>query len=230
LDPAVGFRPVSALTPDYDSDPERSRSFRLGWQEDVHAPVATRLVDEGAGLVLDVGCGIGRFADAVGGRLPWIGLDQSPRQLADCHHRPVVRGDARQIPIADGAVGAVTLLWMLYHLDDPLRALSEAKRVLRPGGLLATCTSSRTNDPGLVPDGYPRTTFDAEEAPDLVSEVFGASNVDVERWDMPVVELHDRDEVAAYARSHMLPTAVVDTVDPPLTLTKRGCLVWAKRS
>jgi len=121
------------------------------------------------------------------------------------------------------------MLWMLYHLDDPRQALSEAMRVLRHGGLLAACASSRTNDPELVPGGYPRTTFDAEEAPDVVSEVFGISNVEVERWDMPVVLLNDRVEVAAYARSHLLPGHLAEEVDPPLTLSKRGCLVWAKR-
>ena len=179
--------------------------------------------------MLDIGCGIGRFGTAVQGRLVWLGLDESPRQLADCPHRPVIRADAARLPINSGSVGAVAMLWMLYHLDSPSAAVAEAKRVLRPGGLLAACASSRTNDPELVPDGYPRTTFDAEEAADIVSDVFGASNVEVERWDAPLVQLADREEVAAYARSHLLPPAVVEAVTPPVTLTKRGCLVWAKR-
>src|ERR1035437_8565037 len=165
---------MPALSPDYDTDPERSRSFRVGWQEDVHGPVAERLLAEGVGLVLDVGCGIGRFAAAVGGHLDWMGVDESPRRLADCPHRPVIRADAIRLPVADASVGGVTMLWMLYHLDDPSEAIVEAKRVLRRGGLLAACTSSRSNDPELVPQGYPRTTFDAEEAADIVSEVFGA--------------------------------------------------------
>jgi Methyltransferase domain len=121
------------------------------------------------------------------------------------------------------------MLWMLYHLDEPQEAIAEAKRVLRRGGLLAACASSRTNDPELVPHGYPRTTFDAEEAADIVSDVFGASSVEVERWDTPLVQLSNLDDVAAYARSHLLPPTVVQAVNPPLTLTKRGCLVWARR-
>lgn len=167
---------MPALSPDYDTDPERSRSFRTGWQEDVHQPVAEHLLAEGVESVIDVSCGIDRFAAAVGGHLDWIGVDASPHQLADCPYRPVIRADATRLPVADASVGAVTMLWMLYHLDEPREAVIEAKRVLQRGGLLAACTSSRSNDPELVPQGYPRSTFDAEEAADIVSEVFGAAN------------------------------------------------------
>ncbi|HET6811582.1 MAG TPA: class I SAM-dependent methyltransferase [Acidimicrobiales bacterium] len=218
-----------SLTPDYDSDPDRSRSFLPGWQEDVHGPVVERLIAEGVVRVLDVGSGIGRFASAVGSRIQWLGVDESRRQLADCPHRPVIRADAMQLPLADESVDAVVLLWMLYHLDDPRLALSEAARVVRPGGLVAACTSNRNNDPELVPEGYPRTTFDGEDAEHIVADVFGPSTIEVERWDAPLVQLHDRDEVIAYARSHLLDPQVAEAVEPPVTLTKRGCLVWAKR-
>ena len=201
----------------------------MGWQEDIHAPVAGRLTAERVDRVIDVGCGIGRFGSAVQGRLGWVGLDVSARQLAHCPRRPVVQADATRLPLRDGSVGAVAMLWMLYHLDEPREVLTEARRVLRPGGLLAACASSRTNDPELVPGGYPHTTFDAEEAADIVGDIFGLEHVEVERWDMPLVHLNDRDDVAAYARSHLLPQALAEAVTPPLVLTKRGCLVWARR-
>jgi hypothetical protein len=69
----------------------------------------------------------------------------------------------------------------------------------------------------------------AEEAEAIVSEVFSPAHIEVERWDAPMVVLHDHEEVAAYVRSHLLPPQVVDEVEPPITLTKRGCLVWARR-
>jgi SAM-dependent methyltransferase len=223
-------RGVAALPPDYDSDPARSRSFQLGWQEDVHGPVAERLIARRTRLVVDVGCGIGRFATALDDRIGWIGVDSSPRQLRDCLRRPIVQADATALPLREGSVDAVVLLWMLYHLDDPPAALTEAKRILGPGGVLAACAASRWNDPELVPAGYPPTSFDAENAAELVAGVFGDANVQVERWDAPMVELHDRDEVRAYARSHLVSADVAGRIEPPITLTKRGCLVWATKA
>jgi SAM-dependent methyltransferase len=221
---------VAALPPDYDADPGRSRSFQLGWQEDVHGPVAQRLVERRTRSILDIGCGIGRFGLALDGRTGWVGVDNSPRQLDDCLPRPIVQADAIALPVRSESVDAVVLLWMLYHLDDPSAALAEAKRVLRPGGVLAACAASRWNDPELVPAGYPPTSFDAENAAELVADVFGDTNVEVERWDEPMVELHDGDEILAYARSHLIPTNLAARVSPPVTLTKRGCLVWATRT
>jgi SAM-dependent methyltransferase len=55
-------------------------------------------------------------------------------------------GDARALDVADGAADAVLLLGPLYHLIDAAdraRALAEAHRVLRPGGVLIAAAISR---------------------------------------------------------------------------------------
>jgi SAM-dependent methyltransferase len=55
-------------------------------------------------------------------------------------------GDARRLEEADGAADAVLLLGPLYHLTERaarLQALGEARRVLRPGGLVFAAGVSR---------------------------------------------------------------------------------------
>jgi ubiquinone/menaquinone biosynthesis C-methylase UbiE len=55
-------------------------------------------------------------------------------------------GDARQLDWPDGGVDAALLLGPLYHLTDRadrIRALAEARRVLRPEGVLAAAAISR---------------------------------------------------------------------------------------
>ena len=87
-------------------------------------------------------------------------------------------------------------------------------------------TGRRDDSPELLPVAAP-TTFDAEEAPGLVAEVFGT--VEVESWDAPLVVLRDRDEVARYLVQHLADPSLGDGVSLPLTLTKRGSLVWARK-
>jgi SAM-dependent methyltransferase len=55
-------------------------------------------------------------------------------------------GDARALPVGDGAYDVVLLLGPLYHLQTPaerLSALREARRVLRGGGVVVAATISR---------------------------------------------------------------------------------------
>jgi SAM-dependent methyltransferase len=96
--------------------------------------------------VLDVGGGTGVYARWLAGRGYDVHLvDPSPRHVeeAQAHEGPslarVAIGDARRLDDADGSADAVLLLGPLYHLvekDDRLRALAEARRVVRPGGVV----------------------------------------------------------------------------------------------
>src|SRR5687767_14615756 len=146
--------PAQALPFDYDYDPDRFRTGRdtaLQYSEsgDIHGPIADRLTAEGLRPVLDVGCGdgaLGRPLLAAG--VPWIGLDRSATLLRDAP-RPALRAEATRLPFPDQTFGAVTALYMLYHLPDPSVAIAEAHRVLRPGGLLVVAAASRFDSPEL---------------------------------------------------------------------------------
>ncbi|MHB8577957.1 MAG: class I SAM-dependent methyltransferase [Dehalococcoidia bacterium] len=209
------------LRPDYDSDPGRWGSWES--PQDVHEVVAPEL----SGRVLDVGCGEGRLASLLDDGITWVGADSSRTQLAANPYRPVVLADMRALPFRDGAFDAVTHLWCLYHLDDPAVAIREAQRVLRVGGRYYAATAARDNDPELLPEGYPRSSFDAEEAAALVATVF--ADVQPERWDRTFFPLQTRDEVRAYCRHNYLPAERAESAELPLWLTKRGVLVRARK-
>ena len=228
-------RPPRAVPVDYDRDPERFRLARSVLRQhaaagDIHERVARRLLSEDRTPVLDVGCGEGELARF----LPdgaWVGVDNSPAMLARAR-TPNALGEATALPFGDSEFPSVALLYVLYHLDEPRLALAEARRVLRAGGLVAVAVPSRHDSPELA-HGLPerRLTFDAELAPGLVAEHF--RDVEVERWDAPLVRLPTRAAVRDYligkGTEIERARAAAEIADVPLSVTKRGALAFARR-
>jgi len=92
--------------------------------------------------VLDLACGPGVVAAVAAerGALP-VGLDFSPAMiaLARAGHTGIrfEQGDAEALPFADASFDAVVANFGVHHVPEPIRALREAHRVLRPGGRVA---------------------------------------------------------------------------------------------
>src|SRR5580658_8106011 len=140
---------MSALPNDYDSDPDRFLSAEKHPHDDVHPHVAARFAAAGARTVLDVGGGNGRLARL----LPTLSMrclliDLSPAML-DLAPRPAVRADGARLPVASASADAVAALYTLYHYEDPLAPIREARRVLRSGGLFIACSANRDSTPEL---------------------------------------------------------------------------------
>jgi SAM-dependent methyltransferase len=108
-----------------------------------------RYLPGGALEILDVGGGPGVYAR-------WLTRRGHSVQVIDPVRRHVEAaralgldaqlGEAARLEHADGSVDAVLLMGPLYHLvdeQDRLQALSEARRVLRPGGILIATAISR---------------------------------------------------------------------------------------
>jgi SAM-dependent methyltransferase len=112
---------------------------------------ARRWLPSDALRLLDVGCAFGYGAAAVAaggpaGRIA-VGVERDPEHLALGRQAfpwlTLLEGDATALPVPDGCADAVLLLDVVEHLAEPRRALAEAHRALRPGGVLVLSVPHR---------------------------------------------------------------------------------------
>ncbi|RMH85299.1 class I SAM-dependent methyltransferase [Pseudomonas sp. AOB-7] len=91
------------------------------------------------GLVLDIGSGRQPLRDQLDRSCRYIPLDY-PRTGNAYDSKPLVHGDAGQLPFAEAVFDTVVLLEVLEHLPAPKKAMQEACRVLKPNGKLIIST------------------------------------------------------------------------------------------
>ena len=103
----------------------------------------------GDGLaVLDVGCGVGGTLANAAARwrgLRAVGLNTDPRQLAVAEALDLpgdarvrwLEGDACRMPLPDRCVDRVISIEAAFHFASRRAFMAEARRVLRPGGVIA---------------------------------------------------------------------------------------------
>jgi len=97
------------------------------------------------GVVVDVGCGIGRFLEYAGDLASdYVGIDvvRHPRLSPDAaFHRADL--DREDIPLSDGTADIVVALETIEHLESPRAFCRELTRVLKPGGWLVMSTPNQ---------------------------------------------------------------------------------------
>lgn len=138
---------LSNIEKHYNKHPEDLRLLRrhgiVEFETTMHH--LHRLMPEGNPMILDIGAGTGRYTSALmteGHRVKAVELVKrnidvflKREPTAD-----VVQGDARSMPfLQDDTADITLLLGPLYHLigdEEKLKALREAKRVTKPGGLI----------------------------------------------------------------------------------------------
>ena len=102
--------------------------------------------------VLDCGCGSGTITRDIAQRIApgrATGLDFSANQVAVATRDAKAQGIAYiefrpgsvyALPFEDNSFDAVFSHALLEHLKEPVKAVAEFKRVLKPGGMLGVCT------------------------------------------------------------------------------------------
>ena len=118
---------------------------RLEQQAELAWPQERRLL-EAHGIapdatLLEVGCAAGSVLDRLATLVPSgrvIGVEPDPELAAAARARvpraEILPGTAEDLPLADDAVDLAVVRLVLQHVPDPLAALRELVRVVRPGG------------------------------------------------------------------------------------------------
>ena len=165
----------------------------------------------GAPRVLDAGCGSGRLTVLLAQAGASVtGIDTNAKQLAEARRRAeeagieleLLEGDFNApLPFADGSFDAATSRLALMAADDPVATLGELRRVLEPGGRIATVLwASPAENPWFdVPRTAIGTVLGVERA--AFARAFGrlgdpdaaaAAHRDAGLTDVVAVRLHER--------------------------------------
>jgi ubiquinone/menaquinone biosynthesis C-methylase UbiE len=142
--------------------------------------VAFHVEEDSIHTILDLGCGTGRFSEALAARFnaEVIGIDPSKKMLeqarskqldARVHYEP---GSGEAIPLPANSVDVVFMSMSFHHFNNPALAARECRRVLRNGGkaFLRTGTRERISS-------YPYVDFFPESIPIMNEVLPGNSSI-----------------------------------------------------
>src|SRR5207253_2508017 len=101
--------------------------------------VSSHVKDQRIKMILDLGCGTGRFSEALAVRFDAevIGIDPSKKMLERARgkqHDRRIRyelGRGESIPVPDNSVDLIFMSMIFHHLDNPMLAVRGCRRVLR---------------------------------------------------------------------------------------------------
>lgn len=137
--------------------------------------------------ILDVGCGTGYFTRILtqgGESVRAVGLDlEEPfinyaRDAAAAAGLPIefMVGDALALPFEDASFDLVTSHTFFTSVPNPQRAMSEMKRVLKPGGTIASVTTMSFMPQAMDAGVYPAICTWYQPFRSLAEKLFTAYN------------------------------------------------------
>jgi ubiquinone/menaquinone biosynthesis C-methylase UbiE len=120
------------------------------WLDVLSAHLAGRVIS----LIIDLGCGTGRFTEPLAEHFSArvIGIDPSQKMLDQARRKlrsdRVIfkRASAEAFPIADDSVDMVFMSMVFHHFANPATVAEECRRVLRDAGYIFIRNSTREGD------------------------------------------------------------------------------------
>jgi ubiquinone/menaquinone biosynthesis C-methylase UbiE len=139
--------------------------------------IATHLSGHSVTRILDLGCGTGRFSEALAARFnaEVVGLDPSLKMLHLAREKQrdgrvqYQHGHAETIPLPSASVDLIFMSMSLHHFSDPIGAARECRRILRPNGRVVIRTATREQI-----TSYPYLPFFAASRP-IMEQVLPSS-------------------------------------------------------
>jgi demethylmenaquinone methyltransferase/2-methoxy-6-polyprenyl-1,4-benzoquinol methylase/ArsR family transcriptional regulator len=155
-------------------------------EERVEAAIFEAIGPAPLNAVLDLGTGTGRMLEILAPLASRaVGVDQSPQMLSVARARlernglrnaQLRQGDLYALPVELDFYDLVVMHQVLHYLDDPLRAIREATRALRPGGCLLIVDFAPHEEESLrVAHAHRRLGFSTDE----VAGYLAAAGLDV---------------------------------------------------
>jgi len=186
----------------YDRGRDHGPEFLDLWMDVVSSHVKGQRIR----TILDLGCGTGRFTEALAVHFDAnvIGIDPSQKMLAQARSKDPDRriryehGRGESIPLPDNSVDLIFMSMIFHHFDDPALAARECRRVLRDEATAMVRTGTRERI-----SSYPYVDFFPASRPILeevlptntfVREVFEAAG-----FQMVTLELVTQEIAPSYA-------------------------------
>jgi SAM-dependent methyltransferase len=186
--------------------------------------------------VLEVGCGQGWASEWMQEELgaEVVAVDQSERMVELTRQRGVEAriGDVQDLSFEDASFDAALAAWMLYHVPDLDRGLSELARVLRPGGRLVAVT----NAPDSLHELW--TLLDADRTPFLIAGFHSDNGAEIlrrhfqhveERQAAGTVTFADSQAVQRYVDSLVTVSGTVPPFEGELVCSRRSTIFVAEK-
>jgi len=140
---------------DYEGSDYQDRFWGGGdraYEDQVEAIALERLLPEHGRLMLEVGAGAGRNTSRYRGYERVVLVDYSRSQLEQAQARlgrseryVFVAADVYRLPFIPGVFDGATMIRTLHHLADPLRAISQVREALGPGGIFILEYANKQN-------------------------------------------------------------------------------------